>query len=452
MSSTTLANSLDENLFSEKIFKKCYVFYAFWIILSPILETIFGCFGLKAIMMFHIMLASLLFCITKILELIFNWRKIKLKNFTIIGLLIAGLFLSLIVSAIVNKSINTNFMYAICYFLAFWLFFSLDKKYYKAIAVVFIVEMTVDSVLGLIDLENLFIPGFVSDGEANFAMSMQFLNPNWSAFVVIIATMLSLWLIYKSEKIWQKICFNICYAVLVFGLFVGGSFAPETALFLCELALLVILWIKTKKCPWWILANLFVAIFASFAVWFFPKLGRLSTASANYFYEALAVIDRKLHTHLVKNISTFFNKLFGWRIIDSVAGSDGWARNDLMSMAFSAITSSPKSFMFGYGCGYIYNLRVHNCYVALWLDTGFISFAIFMAIIVYMIISFAKSKSKDDFYVLFLIFCMLLFESMYCCIEPICYIFFVIFSGVLYKIILDKNKENEMTDNKKIRI
>ena len=442
MNSKTLANKLDEKLFSDRIFKKLYVIYAFWMVLAPILETILGLLGLSMNLMFHVMISSMLFAITKLLEIAFNWRNIKLKDKSIIDLLVVCLFVWFMVSSLVNNEINYNFIYGLCYFLAFSLFFSLDKKYYKAIAIVFIAEMTLDTILSFIDFNNMFIPGFTCVGEEpNFVMSMQFLNPNWSALVVIIATMLAFWFVYKSEALWKKICYVVCFVVLVTGLFVGGSYAPETSLFLCELALVIYLWIKYKKCPWWVFSLFLVTIFISFAVWFVPAWGKASTASANYFYESLAVIDGKIHTHFVRDVSTFFNKLFGWQIIDKVPGSNGWDRGNLTAMAFEAITNSPKSFIIGYGAGYIYNIRVHNCYVALWMEFGFVAFALYIAIIIFLIVRFAKSKISDNLTVMLMIFGMLLFETMYCCIEPICYIFFVMVAGVLHKMISISKKE-----------
>ena len=75
------------------------------------------------------------------------------------------------------------------------------------------------------------------------------------------------------------------------------------------------------------------------------------------------------------------------------------------------------------------------------MEFGFVSFALYLAIIVLLIVRFAKSKISDSLTVMLMIFGMLLFETMYCCIEPICYIFFVMVAGVLHKMISIAKKE-----------
>ena len=75
-----LADSLDDNLFSDKNFKKAYVVYAFWMILSPILAILTACLGLDIPYYSHMMLASVLFMVTKVMEWVFNFRNIKFKK------------------------------------------------------------------------------------------------------------------------------------------------------------------------------------------------------------------------------------------------------------------------------------------------------------------------------------------------------------------------------------
>lgn len=429
-----LADKLDENLFSDKNFRKIYTFYTFWLILTPIIETAFACIGVKFNMIVQTLIISLMFFLTKILEISFNIKSLRDKKTNSLGWLVVGLFVWFMLSNVINRSLNVNFLYGVCYLLCFMLIFNVDKKHNKMMALVFICEMVFSTILGLIDLNNAFIPSFVDpSGDGHFAMSMQFINPNWSAFVVIIASMLCLWFIYKSEKTWQKLLLFVGFVILVMGLFVGGSYAPETSLFLCEFAFLIYLWIKNKKCPWWVLSAFLTSIFLSFFVWFFPAFRSATTASANYFYETLAVVDGKLHTHLVEGVSGFFNKLFGWANMLSVPGSDGWDRGDLKSRAYSAIFANPKSVFFGYGSAYIYKIRVHNCYLTIWMEFGTPAFLLYLAIFALIVVRFIKVKKTDEINLLFMIFCMLLFESLYCCIEPICYIFFCILVPVLCK-------------------
>ncbi len=434
METKKLADALDENLFSDKLFKKAYVFYAFWLVLSPIIETIFCTFGVKFIVMLQMMCITALFFLTKFFEFLFNFRNINLKNKTIIDLLLVVLFLWILISTIITNTFNFGFMFAICYFASICLFLNIDKKFFKTIAIVFISEMVLDSFLGLIDLENKFIPGFDTE---NFTMSMQFFNPNWSAVVIIIAEILSLMFMVFSKKTWQKVLLFVGMLVMSLALFVGGSYAPETALFLCELAMLIYLWCKNKKCPWLVLAVLLSTIFVSFAVWFVPAFRNVTTARANYFYETLAVIDNKLGTKLVRAVSTFFNKLFGWDIIDKVLGSDGWGRADLRERAFNAIFANLKTFTIGNGCSFISDLRVHDCYLVVWMEFGTIGFLCYVAIFVMLLVRFIKVKKSPQIVFMFAGFVMMLFESFFCCIEPFCYPFLAVFFVIVYRMFYD---------------
>ena len=359
-----LADTLDDNLFSDKNFKKAYIVYAFWMILSPILTILTSIIGLNLPYYSHMMLASVLFMVTKVMEWVFNFRNLKLKKPDLIQLLLASLCLWFVLVSLIVDSININFIMGLCYFIFFVNFCNVDKKWYKPLAMIFVAELVISSILGLFDLQTEWVPGFDRD---TYAMSMQFLNPNWSGFVVIIAAIACLWLLFDAKKVWQKTLYFIGYIIMIIGLFIGGSYAPEVSLFLCELALIIYLWIKYKKCPWWILSALLSTIYISFAVWWVPNFRVVSTAQENFFYESLGVIDNNLNTHLVRDVSDFFDKLFGWSKKDFILGSDGWSRSTLTADAINAIFASPKSFIFGYGSGFIYDVRVHNVYLVLWM-------------------------------------------------------------------------------------
>lgn len=440
MDTKKLAESLDEKLFSDKMFRKLYAFYAFWIVLSPIVTILFQIFGLSFTILIQMMIISMAFAITKVIELVFNYKKISLKNKTSIDFLIIALFIWFLVSTIVNNAFNLSFIYGFCYFLLFILFLSLEKKYYRTIAIVFVSGMSFSSLLGLIDIHNKFMPSY---GVDEFSMSLQFVNPNWSAVVVIIAEILCLWLIYSSEKKWQKALYFLGYIVMTIGLFVGGSYAPETALFLCEATIVIYLWIKNKKCPWLILSAFLATIFISFAVWFVPVVRDVSTAYVNFFYESLAVIDHNLGTKLLKNVSSFFNKIFGFGEMSSVAGADGWGRGNLNAQAIDSIFSSAKSFIFGCGCGYIYDsVRVHNAFLVVWMEFGTIGMLLFMSIIVMIFVRFIKIKKTDCKVFLFSTFVMVLFDLYFCCIEPFFFPFVVVFSSILYRILFKEKLEN----------
>lgn len=433
MESKSLADKLDENLFSSKIFNKIYVVFAFIVVLGPIIETFFACFGVSFSLVAQCFVIELLFIILKILETIFNRKDFSIKKFTVISWLLVAMFLAIMISNIVNGVLNENFIFAISFFAIFAMFSKLDKKWYKPLAFLLIVEMTFSTFLGLLDLGNDFIPSFHSERWDKYAMSMQFFNPNWSSLVVIISVVAAFYLLYSSKKLGEKIFYLFAASFMSFGLYVGGSYAPETALYLFEFGILLYLWIKYKKCPWWILSAFLINVASSFIVWFVPAFRGATTASANYFYESLAVIDNNIGTNLVEFVSEIFNKLFGWDVIKSVPGADGWTREDLKADAMAVILSSPKSFIFGLGSGYIDEIRVHNVYYVLWMEFGIIGLLIYLAIAVLFTIKFIKSKKSDYLVFLFAGFLMLMFASMYCCIEAVCYHFMVILFAVFYK-------------------
>lgn len=431
MDSKELVERLDKNQFYDKVFNIIDLVFAFWLILMPMLDFVFCCFGFDEFdIIFQLEVIPFFYLIFKSISLIINFKKINLKNKTIIDWLVLVLLVWFMVSTFVNNAINTNCLVGLSYFIVFVLVRSIDKKYYKLFANILIIELVFDTILGFIDLNNEFIPSF-ENGE--YVMSFQFMNPNWSAFSVIIAEMLSLWLLLKSDKLWLKILYFIGFLIMTAGLFVGGSYAPEFFLIFAQLALLVFLWIKYKKCPWWILSAFLSTIFISFAVWFVPAWGKASTAAANFFYESLAVIDGKLGTNLVYNVSSFINKIFGGGTIDVVAGSDGWARNDLKAETYKAIFASPKSFFIGYGCRYIYEIRVHSMSLVIWLEFGFVGFLLYVAIIAMLLVKFIKVKKDDYLVFLLIVFLMLLFEGLFCSIEPFNFVYLIMITIVFHK-------------------
>lgn len=433
MNSKEFIDKLEKGQAYKKVFNMIELVFAFWLILMPMIDFVFCLFGVTNFdMIIQLEVVPFFYLIFKVISFAINYKKINLKNITIIDWLVLALFVWFMVSTVVNNAINVNFLIGLGYFILFVLLKSIDKKYYKLFANILIIELIFDTILGFIDLNNEFIPSF---GSGEYVMSFQFMNPNWSAFSVIIAEMLSLWLLLKSDKLWLKIAYFVVFLIMAAGLFVGGSYAPEFFLFFAQLALLVYLWVKYKKCPWWILSAFLSTIFISFAVWFVPAWGEASTATANFFYESLAVIDGKLGTNLLYNVSSFVSKIFGGEVMNGVAGSDGWTRNDLKVETYKAIFSSPKSFFIGYGARYIYEIRVHSMFLVIWLEFGFVGLLLYVAIIAMLLIKFIKVKKDDYLVFLLIVFLMLLFEGLFCSIEPFNFVYMIMMTIVLYNVL-----------------
>lgn len=440
------ADSLDENLFSGKNFKKAYVIYVFWLVLCPIIETITGLLQCQFDKLTQLFIIIVLYFLTKTLELAFNYREIKITKPRASGILLLSLFAWFMICTIVNSAFNVNFFFGLGFFVIFMLFLKIDKKHYKTLAWIFVVEMAISSLFGLIDLRNEFI--FKLEGFDLYTMSLQFVNPNWSGFVLIITMIVCLWFMLNTDSKLHKSLYFLAYIAMALALFIGGSYAPETALFLCELSLIIYLWVRYKKCPWWILSALLTTIFISFAIWWVPAFRDATTASANYFYESLGVIDNKLNTNLVEVVSTLIANIFGGHPMSFIPGSDGWDRDVLNMQALNAIFESPRSFMFGYGSDYVSTIRVHNVYLVLWMEFGLPGILLFVSTCLLLLVRFIKVKKNDLLVFLFTSFIMMLFEFIFCCIESCCFPFFVMLAAVLYRLLYDAELVNKKNDVK----
>ena len=309
----------------------------------------------------------------------------------------------------------------------------------------FVLMMVVCSIMGVCDLNNSYMPGF---GDYNYAvvfpMSLQFNNPNYSAYITVMAIMLCIYILstYKTKP--EQIIFWIAFVVLNVCLFINGCFSAETAMFVGELFLLVYLWIKNKKCPIIILICLAISIASSF-VW----LKGYSTSGANYMFEALAVIDDNLGTSLCYNVSKFFDKIFGTGVISGVAGSDGWDRVNYNERAINEIFAGPMSVFFGYGKGYNNEVLVHNVPLQIWLESGGICLALYLAILVILAIRLFKTKfSSHNIYMIALMIAVVLVCHYFACLEPYSFTYFMCLFTVSVKSLNEKYKVLKQSKNK----
>ena len=277
--------------------------------------------------------------------------------------------------------------------------------------------------MGMCDLNNSYMPGFI---EITFPMSLQFWNPNYSAYITVMAIIMTIFVLSKYKSKLEQIIFWIAYVVLNVALFVNGCFSAETAMFIGELFLLIYLWITNKKCPYLILVCLGISIASSF-VW----IKGYSTSNANYMFEMLSFLDGKLGTHLTKSASTFFDKLFGTGIIDGVEGSDGWDRDDFKAKAIAAIFESPNSVLFGHGVLFNNNIRVHNIFLHIWLEYGLINIGLYVAIWVIWLVRFFKTKTKTyNIYLITLLLVTVLVSRYFGCLEVYSFTYFICFVAV----------------------
>lgn len=432
----------EDNAYLNRIFAILNLVMAYIIILAPIITSAFCLLGMKMDVLNVYIIFYLLFILVRIFYISINFRFIKFRKLDLLEILGLSLLAMLFISALINHAINGSFMFIVGYFFVFLTFTRIDKKYYKALLYTFVLTITVCSIMGICDLHNDFMPGFVKN---TFPMSLQFYNPNYSGYITVMAVLMCIYILCNYKKVAEQIVFWISFIVLNIALFINGCFSAETAMFVGELFLLIYLWIKNKKCPVMVLGFLLISIASSF-VW----IKGISTSGANYMYESLAVIDGKLHTHLVKDVSTFFDKLFGTGIIEGVAGSDGWDRSNLKAKAWKEITSSPVSFLFGKGAGYNYDILVHNVFLHSWLEFGLINVLIYIAILVVLIVRLFKSKfSNHNVYLFTLMLAVVVVCHYFGCLDPYSFTYYICFLAVFAKDVngklnLDRNNDGEI--------
>lgn len=433
MEKTKLNWKEEDNNYLNNVFNIANICYAMAIILAPLITLVFCLIGIEMDVLNVYLILCFLYILTRVIYYSINFRFVKFRKldlFEIIGLALIAMFL---ISSIINVGFLLNkgshlatFVIVLNFFFAFLAFGRIDKKYYKLLLYTFIFTITVCSIMGMCDLSNSYMPGF---SENTFPMSLQFMNSNYSAYITVMAIMLCILVLHKFQKLWEQIVFWLCFVILNVALFINGCFSAETAMFVGELFLLIYLWIKNKKCPWIMLVCLCLSIGTSY-IW----IKGVSTSGANYMYEALAVIDGRLHTNLVRDVSTFFDKIFHTGIIDGVAGSDGWDRNALTLAALRAITSSAKMFLFGGGAGYNYDIRVHNVYLQIWLEYGLICLALYLTLLIILIVRLFKTKfSTHNVFMFAVMIAVIAVCHYFGCLDPYSFSYYVCLFAICAK-------------------
>lgn len=437
----------EDNDYLNKVFSGLNLVLMFVLILSPLITSLLCLCGAQMDVLNVFLIFEIVFIFSRILYWSINFRFIKFKKPDILEILGLSLLAMFLISSLISGGINTTFMFVLNMFFVFLIFYRSDKKHYTLLMYTFIFTIVICSVMGLCDLSNSYMPGFASN---TYPMSLQFMNANYSAYITSIAIMLTIYVLHSAQKIWEQIVFWICFVTLNVALFVNGCFSAETAMFACELFLIIYLWIKNKKCPWKMLICLGLSMGLSF-VW----IKGVSTSGANYMFEALGFIDNNLGTHLVKDVSTFFNKLFHTGIIDKVVGSDGWDRESLKAQAFREIFSNAKMFLFGGGAGTNYSFFVHNVYIQIWLEYGIINLILYLSILVVLAVRLFKTKfSSHNVFMFALMISVIVFCHWFGCLDPYSFTLFVALLAVCVKGVNEKKNagvKEETKEEKEIK-
>ena len=303
----------EDNNYLNKVLDVINLVLAFSIVFAPLLTSLICLLGADIDFLNVQLIIYAFYIMTKIISISLNLRFFKFRKLDLLEILATSLFLMLLITEIINAPIEFNFIFTLGYFVIFVIFRKVDKKYYKALLYSFLLTIAVCSIMGVCDLKNSYMPGF---DEETYPMSLQFFNPNYSGYITTMAILLCIYVLTKFKTKWEQIVFWTVYVVLNCCLFVNGCYSAEFAMFIGELFLLLYLWIKNKKCPWVILICMILSIGASFIY-----VHGYSSSRANFMYESLAVLDHNFKTTLVKDVSTFFDKLFGTGIIESISGA-----------------------------------------------------------------------------------------------------------------------------------
>ena len=447
-SDTQFLDSIDEK--SKLIFDRIYTVLAFWAVLVPMMSTVFAAIGLNFEITWQWIVIAFLFGLAWFVQFSFNLTKLKLKKlnlFEILGLSLIVLFV--IVMFVSGVSQFATLLLYFSYILLFFLVLKVDKKYYKLLAYIFIVEMVVDSILGVIDLNNKWIPGFFED---SYAFSMQFKNPNYAAYIIVAAIMLCMYYYLNSEKKADKILTASSFVLLNVFLFFNGTFVAETTLFIAEIALVIYFWIKNKKFPLW----LGIAFAVTFICSFF-RINRYSSSTTIYIFEVLALMDSYLGTNFIGFILDNFKGsekiIYGLsstsmardevlaKAINISLKEPQWNRGGLATRAIEYCTLGFMPFVFGNGIGFANEvIRPHNLFLWWWVDFGIVFSILFYALCVTLIVMFAKSKNKAKIIFPFIIFCAYLFMYNFGVTDYSFVVFIVIFAG-LYKALKEEKQK-----------
>ena len=423
----------EDNNYLNKIFDSINLGLAFAIIFAPILTSLICLLGVEIDFLNVQLIIYAFYIMIKIISISLNLRFFKFRRLDILEILATALFLMLCITEIINAPISFNFIFTLGFFIVFSIFRKIDKRYYKIFLYCFVLTIAVCSIMGVCDLNNSYMPGF---DEKTFPMSLQFYNPNYSGYITTMAVLLCIYILYTFKKRWEQIVFWIAYVVLNVCLFINGCYSAEVAMFVGELFLLLYLWIKNKKCPWIILICMILSIGASF-VW----IKGYSTSNANFMYETLAVIDYNLGTKLVKNVSAFFDKIFGTGVLEGVPGADGWGRSDAKQLAWKEISTSPNSVLFGYGILYNNNVLVHNVPLQIWLEYGIINLLLYVSIFVVLIIRLIKTGFKSyNIFLIAIMISVLVICHYFGCLDPYSFTYFVCILSILAREINEKWK------------
>ena len=283
--------------------------------------------------------------------------------------------------------------------------------------------------MGFIDPTVSFMPGFYKDGELiAYSLSNQFMNPNYTAYIVSACLIFVIFRLKDFMKWQDSVFYGLLFFIFGFYLFMNGSFAPITSIFIVLIVYLLYLWIKDKKFPLRLFLMFVSLCLFAFIVDFIPNINIYRTCDYNYFLECISVFDNIFNTNILSNFITE----------ETIIGSDGWDRGTFISNSLNALNpldGNLKQFFFGYGAGYYSILTPHLLYLGLALDFGIITTLAYITILIYYIVVLLKCKKDKDIINLALVFAVFLFNSFFGSLMMYWYWLFVSVLAIGFKLI-----------------
>jgi len=410
--------------------------FALWIVAMPIVfsfsdliggsELILGqnlVIGLQLIIIGIIYSIYLLFKTLINFDLKSIWNKLKQLIKKPLFIVVLILAISMIISTLINGVKAYTLIYY-SYFIVFYIIYHLDKNQLKKVLCVFLIVNAITCVMGFIDPANDFMPGFYDN---SYPLSNQYRNPNYTGYVLAICMILVVLNLLKAKD-WKIYVFNgLLFSIFSIAIFMNGSFSPITSVFAVLIVYMIYLWIKDKKFPLKLLIILLCFSGFAFIVDLIPNINSYRTCGYNYFLECIAVFDNIFDT----NILSLFN-------IETIAGADGWDRDELRVKALSALNplnGNILPFIFGYGAAFFSSIGPHLIYIGLTLDYGIITTITYILMLIYFLINIFKCKKNEIVITVILTFAVFIFNSFFCDIMDDWYWLFVCVIAVGFKLI-----------------
>lgn len=386
--------------------------FAIYLVCIPLIVSIAALFKLNFAIVYQLAVWGIVYLLILLAVLVRHVLKGGKLNFAIIKnpfvVILITMFVWIVLSSIINNAFNIHFFNYLSYFMIFICVYQLNKNQRKIILNILIAVIAVCCIMGFVDPYGKFMPGFNSN---SYNMSLQFINPNYIAYILAGLGVLT-FVLFNISKGKEQYFYAICYLIFAVSIFINGTFVAISSLLLLEVVIQIVIGIKNKKFQHKLFVLFIILIPICFLVDLLPNITEIRTCRYNYFIECIAVFDNIFNTNILK----LFN-------ISSIAGADGWDRGALLESSKQHITSSPKTFLFGSGAGMFYIVRPHNGLMSLMVDFGVVALILLIALVIVGIKRIIKTKFNLFSFGLFV--SLIAFLLCYTMGSFVCYSFYI---------------------------